>query len=215
MLMRCFSSSSTRRSVLDRPVDEIPGARQRLHQCVAVDRLFEKAESPGPQPALLLVVDGDDVDRHVAGARIVLEQIEQRPAIHVRQADIEGDRVRLVAVGERQRRRAVAGDQTLEALLARKLEQNRGEHRVILDDEHDAIAGRDRVAVVGEADSAHRAGGRRRRARVPPSDAGDAPHRDLVAGPAASSGRKSVKVVPLPAALARRSRRRAGARSRG
>ena len=38
---------------------------------------------------------GDDVDRHVARLRIVLQQVEQYEAVDVRQAEVEGDRRRL------------------------------------------------------------------------------------------------------------------------
>ena len=64
--------------------------------------------------------------------------------------------MRLVAVRERQRRRTVAGDQALESLLARELEKHRREHRVVLDDEHDVIAGGDGVPVVGGGRQRHR-----------------------------------------------------------
>ena len=72
--------------VLDRAVDELLGLGQGLHQRVAVDRLLEEAEGAGPHAALALVVDRDDVDRHVAGALVVLQEVEQRPAVHVRAA---------------------------------------------------------------------------------------------------------------------------------
>jgi hypothetical protein len=64
--------------------------------------------------------------------------------------------MRLVAVRERQRRSAVVGDQALEAFLARKLEEDGREHRVILDDQDHVVAMADGVAVVGRGGERHR-----------------------------------------------------------
>jgi hypothetical protein len=51
---------------------------------------------------------------------------------------------------------AIAGDQALEPLVARHLEQHRGEHRVVLDDEDHMIAVDDGVTVVGRGRQSHR-----------------------------------------------------------
>ena len=189
--------------VLHRPVDELPGARQGTQERVAVDRLLEEPEGAGPQAPLLLVVDRDHVDRHVPRARIVLEEVEQRPAVHVGKPDIEGDRMRLVAMRQGERRSAVGRDQPLEALLAGEFQEHRGEHRIVLDDEDDVIA------------VARWRAGRPRRPRGPwrPRAAGadgvvisPPPLGRAVAGASwtaagGSTGRNRVKVDPRPGAL--------------
>ena len=135
------------------------------------------------------------------------------------QPEVERDRVRLVA-------RAPAPapsspslrDQALEALLARQLEQDRRERRVVLDDEQDAVAGLDGVPVVGEADERHRR--RWRLGRPRPSSSPSGGDRGADAAAAATAGGSMRQVQRERAALARlrstrRSRRRAAARSRG
>ena len=72
-------------------------------------------------------VGRDDVDRDVAGGRIVLEQVEHLPAVELRQAQVQRDRVRPEAPGQRQADVAARGDHALEAALAREVEQHSGE----------------------------------------------------------------------------------------
>ena len=62
---------------------------------------FRKAKAPSLQPALPAVVDGDDVDGDVAGARVVLQAVEDHPAVHVGQPEVERDGVGLELVGQR------------------------------------------------------------------------------------------------------------------
>src|SRR6185437_6550803 len=90
----------------------------------------------------------DHRDRDVVQCRRLLELIEEEPAVHIRQADVERDRVRTEAPRQRQDVGAAGGDDALEAFLTRQVEQDRGELAVILDDEHDAVAGREGIAIV-------------------------------------------------------------------
>ena len=53
--------------------------------------LLQEGEGPQLHPPLPTVVDGDDVDRDVAGARVVLQAVQDDPAVHVRQAQVERD----------------------------------------------------------------------------------------------------------------------------
>ena len=70
------------------------------------DRLLEEAERAALQAAPLLVETRHDVHRDVTRRRIVLEAIEQDPAVDVGQAEVERDRVRL---DRRARARAPGG----------------------------------------------------------------------------------------------------------
>ncbi|GJE73411.1 hypothetical protein CHKEEEPN_4976 [Methylorubrum podarium] len=152
------------------PRDEFLRALQGSQQTLALDRLFKEAEGARAQAALLLVVDRDHVDRNVPGAGVVLQEVEQGPAVHIGQADVEGNGVRLEAVRETQRAGPVLRDQTLEATLARELQQHRGEHGVVLHDEHDVVARVNRVAVVRGGRKRHRGirlAANRPRRRVP------------------------------------------------
>ena len=77
-----------------------------------------------------------------------LSRSSTRPAVEHRQAHVEHDRVRPELAGERQAGVAPQRDEPLEAALARDLELGAGEVGVVLDDQHDAVARLDRVAVV-------------------------------------------------------------------
>ena len=91
-----------------------------------------------------------DVDRDVAGRRIVLQPIEQHPAVDVGQPQVERDRVGLDDARELERLRAGVRDDALEAGVARGLEDRHREAEVVLDDEQHAIARLDDLVVVGD-----------------------------------------------------------------
>ena len=122
--------------------------RERLLERLAFDRLGQVRDRPEPQAALRLFEQRDDVHRDVARRRVVLEPIEHRPAVHDRQVDVEGDRVRLVVPRHRQADVAARRRQALEAFLVRHVQQDVRERQVVLDDQQDAIAVADRVAIV-------------------------------------------------------------------
>ena len=73
-----------------------------------------------------------------------LQQVEQHEAVDVGEAEVERDRVRLELARHRQRARAGGRDHALQARLAGEVEQDRGEGRVVLDDQHERIARRGR-----------------------------------------------------------------------
>ncbi len=85
---------------------------------LALDRLVGEAEGADGEAQALLVVGRDDVHRDVPRLRRALQEVEQGQAVHVRQADVEHDGVGPEALGQRRRRRALAGDHALEAGLA-------------------------------------------------------------------------------------------------
>ena len=99
------------------------------------------------------------MDRDVPGAEVVLQEVEERPTIHIGQADVEGDGVGLVSMREGERPCPILRDQALEAALARQFQQDGGEHRVVLDDEHDVVARLDGLTVVGRGRERHGGGG--------------------------------------------------------
>ena len=148
MLARSISLSSTISRLLDPPFEEALDAGEGVVQRLLAHRLLQEGEGPELQPALPAVVDRDDVDGDVPGARVVLEAVEDDPAVHVGQAQVERDGVGLQLVRQLQGRLAVRGDHGLEAHLVRLVEQDRGEPGLVLDDQEDAVAGLDRVAVV-------------------------------------------------------------------
>ena len=92
---------------------------------------------------------------------MVLEAFEHHPAMHVRQAQVQGDGVGLDGLGQFQRRFAMGGDEPLDALLVGHVEQDIGELGVVLDDQDHMIARANDVAVASHLGPGH--GGNRRR----------------------------------------------------
>src|ERR1043165_6530650 len=82
----------------------------------------------------------------VVGSRLL---IEDGPAEHVGEEDVERDGRRIVLTGQRDCDAAALGDDPLETLVVGKSEQNASEVRIVLDDEQHRIAGVQTIAVVG------------------------------------------------------------------
>ena len=80
--------------------------------------------------------------------RMVLQVIEDGPAVHHRQLHVEDDRVGLVLVREREPGIATQRDDALEAALTGDFELGSGDVGIVLDDQHDAVGVLDLVAVV-------------------------------------------------------------------
>ena len=92
---RSSSLSSTTRSFLTRrSTKPLMPAKASSSDCWLTG-FFRKAKAPSFMPALPAVVDRDDVDGDVAGARVVLEAVEDHPAVHVGQPEVERDGVGL------------------------------------------------------------------------------------------------------------------------
>ena len=97
---------------------------------------------------LAILVQRDDLHGDVARGGVLLELAEHGPAEHVGQEDVERDGGRLVLVGQRQRFGAARGDQHLEAVVAREIDQDAGVVRIVLDDQQHHVAGLEIVAIV-------------------------------------------------------------------
>ena len=106
-------------------------------QIVALGRLLGYSERAHADDRLAAVGARNDMDRDVAGLGIVLQQVEQHEPVDVGEAEIESDRARLQLAGHRQRARARGRDHALEPGFMRDVEQDRGEGRVVLDDQHE------------------------------------------------------------------------------
>ena len=94
MALRWTSSSSTTSSRFTlrsrKRLQAADGRAQRLQ----VGGLLQEGDGPLLQAAALVVQGRDHVHRDVAGARVVLQLIQHHPAVHVRQAQVQGDRRR-------------------------------------------------------------------------------------------------------------------------
>ena len=128
---------------------------------------------------------------------IVLEAVEQAPAVEVGQAHVEGDGVGPELARRAERVGAAQRDHDLEAVLAARLGQQIGERHVVLDHQQHPVARLHPGAIVGAASSPR---ARPARARSTPA-ACAAPARTSTG----SSGRYSVKMLPTPGVLCSRS----------
>ena len=97
---------------------------------------------------MLLVRGGDDVHGDVPRERVMLELIQDHPAVHVGQPEIQRDRVRAQHTRHLQAVRPRRRDDAAEPVFAREAQQGATERLVILDHQQHAIPGFDRVAIV-------------------------------------------------------------------
>ena len=125
------SSSRTRRSRAARRAVE--GFLERFAR---LDRLLEDSDGAHREGARGVFFRRDDVDRNVPRAEVVLQALEHPPAVDDRQLDVQRDGVDASpGLDERQRVRSLRGDQRLESVLMREVEQETGEVLVVLDDQ--------------------------------------------------------------------------------
>src|SRR5690606_6855079 len=116
-------------------------------QPVVCRRLMREGKRAARQAMLAVFVHADDLYGDMAGLRALLQLAENSPAEHVGEADVERYGGRTIIAGQRQRIRAAAGHQHLEALVACSIPQQRSISGVIFDDQEDSIATTDLVAI--------------------------------------------------------------------
>ena len=119
-------------------------------ELVRRDRFGRHAGGALAHQRIEIVGARDDVDRHALGLGIVAQKVEQHPAVDVGEPEIEGDGVRHQLSRQCQRTRTGRRQHALQAGGTGKTEQKPAEGGVVLDDQHDAIARHDAVAIVGE-----------------------------------------------------------------
>ena len=112
-------------------------------------RLGDEGECAAGQAMLLVLVQGDDLDRDVPRQRVLLELAQHAPAQHVGQEDVERYRRRLVLLGEFERVGAAGRHQNLEPVVVREIDQNAAVVRVVLHDQQNRIARLQFMPVVG------------------------------------------------------------------
>ena len=78
-------------------------AQRRVHVVDRLQRLGQKADRAGVQRPLARFVGGDHAHRDVPGGEIGLQALEDAPAFHVGQEDVERDERGLVVARQRQR----------------------------------------------------------------------------------------------------------------
>ena len=165
MLCRAASSSSTTSRRLTGRSTNSCSVVSASDSDSLVAGLVRKSIAPSRRPALPVLLHRDDVHRDVPGGRVVLQPVENGPAVRVGQPEVERDRGRLVLPGQRQRPVRALGDQPLEAAVAGQVQEDLGEVGIVLGDEEDPVALLDRRPVVGDLALDHRARASRARPR--------------------------------------------------
>ena len=92
----------------------------------------------------------DDVHRDVARAGVVLQPIEDVPAVKSRQVEIQRDRIGTMLAGHLQADVAAHRGQHAEVVFAPEIHQDARKRMIVLDDEQDPVAGLDALAIVVE-----------------------------------------------------------------
>ena len=88
------------------------------------------------------------MDRDVPRTRVVLESVEDRPTVHVRQMQVQRDRPRQIFMRQRECRRAVGRGENLEARLASSGAQDARRGVVLLYDQQRAVIQHDRIPII-------------------------------------------------------------------
>src|SRR6202044_1960781 len=112
------------------------------------DRFCEVGYGAEVERVLPLLGAGNYVHRNVGGRRIVLELLQQAPAVGIGQADVERDCVGTETPRQCQALRGRERDDAFETTIPREPEQNPREDEVVFDDEQHAIDRLDPLAVV-------------------------------------------------------------------
>ena len=145
----------------------------------------------------------------MAGGGIVLQAVEDPPAIEVGQADVEGDGVRPQLAGGGKGIGATRGHHYLEALLVPLLGQDGREGRVVLHHQQHPISGSQERPIVDHGTRA------RSQARRRPHEVGRGREAGDSAGTTGSRGTYRVKVLPRPGGSPAEALRPADGRSPG
>ena len=92
-----------------------------------------------------------DLHRNVARRRVKLELVQNRPAEHVGQKDVERNCRGSKLTSERQTDAALRRDDAFEVMLASQTEQDTCVVRIIFDDQKHSVARLDGIAIIGDA----------------------------------------------------------------
>src|SRR5581483_8230340 len=134
---------------LVRPLDESLDPRECLVELLLRHRLLEMGERTELHAAARFLIRRNDVYRDVPRRLLMLEAIEDGPPFHVGELDVERDRIGCVAPREIEAALAARGHDRLEAFVVRHVDEDLRELHVVLDDQHDAVAAHDRLAIIG------------------------------------------------------------------
>ena len=100
---------------------------------------------------MAVFVEREHLHRDVARLGILFEMIQDRPAQHVRQEDIERDGGGAVLLGQRQRFGAGHGAENLEPLVSRQIAKHMRVVQIVFNDEQYGVTFHQVVAVVFDA----------------------------------------------------------------
>ena len=154
------------------------GVEDDSQRVLGVHGLGQHADGAQCVGAFAVFFRRDDEHGNVPRRQIVLQAVEHMPAVDVGQTDVEGNRVGLPLAGHGDGGGAERRGQRFVTTLASEVEQDAGEPQIVVDHEHDTIAGLDAVAIVvadryrlGNRERCHRRRRRRLDSRPAPGAA--------------------------------------------
>ena len=130
-------------------LDEVADLLKRLvENLFRLDRLGENADRADADAAIVFIIGRDDLDRNMPRGDFILEAIENAPAVHIGEIDVQGDRGGMKFPRHGHGGSAAHGDDRLKAVLVRHIHQEPREVVVILDNQQETVAGHDVVGII-------------------------------------------------------------------
>ena len=96
-------------------------------------------------------IQGQHLHRDVACCGILFQMVEDRPAQHVGQEDVQRNGGGMELAGQRQSFRTAHSHQHLESLVVRQITQNTRVVRIVFNDQQDGIVGLQVCPIVRDA----------------------------------------------------------------
>ena len=131
-------------------------AIERVLEILPRRRLDEAGKRAMQQPVQPPFFNREHLHRDVTHRRILLEIVEDGPAQHIGQEDVQRDGGRPILSCHRQRHLPTVGDDAFESLGAHQFEEEARVMRVILDDEQHLVAFVNVLAIVPHRTFPHR-----------------------------------------------------------
>ena len=112
-------------------------------------RLGDEGKCSSRQAMMPVFIERQHLHRNVARSRVLFQVIENGPAQHVGQEDVERNRSGMEFARQCERFRAAQCDQNLESLIAREIAQHPRIVRIVFDNEQHSIVRLQIVAIIG------------------------------------------------------------------
>ncbi len=121
---------------------------QRLAQRIFPGCLLHEAERSQPHALVIQIVNRDHACGNVSRFGVMPQEVEDIPAVHVRELDVQRHDIGRELLRKRERRVRIERDQSLDALFMQPVQKVSGNLHVISYDYSDPVTGQDVAEVV-------------------------------------------------------------------